>query len=166
LAWLVECRGTVIWAIFLLEFGLRLALAPDRLRFLRTNWLSVIALAAPAFRLVRGFRLLRFARAARGLREERRLSPKDLLDDGPSGARPDEQSPRQTDEANFAKQLAETLYKMNQAGAFKALVLVADPQTLGQFRDAMHKTMEASLVLTLDKDFTNHSVRDIEQALT
>lgn len=62
-------------------------------------------------------------------------------------------------------QLAETLYKMNQAGGYQALVLVADPQTLGQFRDAMHKTVGASIVLTLDKDLTNHSVRDIEQAL-
>ncbi len=100
------------------------------------------------------------------LHEERRLSPKDLMDDGPSGVRPEEQTLRQTDEATFAKQLAETLYKMNQAGAFKDLVLVADPQTLGQFRDAMHKTVEASLVFTLAKDLTNHSVRDITQALT
>ncbi len=99
------------------------------------------------------------------LREERRLSPKDLLNDGPSGSRPEEQTPRQTDEATFAKQLAETLFKMNQAGAFKELVLVADPQTLGQLRDAMHKTVEASLVLTLHKDLTNHSVREITQAL-
>ena len=72
LAWgesrLLETVGTVIWVIFLAEFGLRLALAPDRLGFLRANWLSVVALVAPAFRLPRGFRLLRVARAARGLR--------------------------------------------------------------------------------------------------
>lgn len=36
--------------------------------FLRGNWLSVIALVAPAFRLLRGLRVLRLARAARGLR--------------------------------------------------------------------------------------------------
>jgi len=100
------------------------------------------------------------------LREERRLLPKDLLHDGPSGSRPEEQTPRQTDEAIFAKQLAEALYKMNHAGRFEALVLVADPQTLGQFRDAMHKNLEASIVRTLAKDLTNHSVRDIEQAFT
>jgi voltage-gated potassium channel len=72
LAWggsrLLETIGTVIWAIFLVEFALRLWLAPDRLAFLRANWLSVIALLAPAFRLLRAFRMLRFARAARGLR--------------------------------------------------------------------------------------------------
>jgi voltage-gated potassium channel len=72
LAWgasrLLETVGTVIWVIFVAEFVLRLALAPDRLRFLRANWLSVIALVAPAFRLLRGFRVLRLARTARGLR--------------------------------------------------------------------------------------------------
>ncbi|MGK7871226.1 ion transporter [Falsiroseomonas sp. E2-1-a20] len=65
---LLETLGSVIWMIFLAEFALRLWLAPDKAVFLRTNWLSVIALVAPAFRLLRGFRLLRAARAARGLR--------------------------------------------------------------------------------------------------
>lgn len=72
LAWgtsrLLETLGTIIWLIFLGEFALRFALAPHKGSFLRANWLSVIALIAPAFRLLRGFRLLRFARAARGLR--------------------------------------------------------------------------------------------------
>ena len=63
-----EFLGTAIWVVFLLEFALRLVLAPDRLAFLRANWLTVIALAAPALRLLSGFRLLRLARAARGLR--------------------------------------------------------------------------------------------------
>jgi voltage-gated potassium channel len=65
---LLETLGIVIWVVFLLEFALRLTLAPNRLSFLRANWLSIIALMAPAFRLLRGVRLLRFARAARGLR--------------------------------------------------------------------------------------------------
>ena len=72
LAWgesrLLETVGLVIWAVFLAEFLLRLALAPDKAGFLRANWLSAIALLAPAFRLLRGFRALRLARAARGLR--------------------------------------------------------------------------------------------------
>lgn len=54
---------------------------------------------------------------------------------------------------------------MKQTGAFEALVLVADPQTLGQFRDDMHKSVEASLVFTLDKDLTNHSIPEITRAL-
>lgn len=100
------------------------------------------------------------------LREEQLLSPRNLLHDGPSGSRPEEQTPRQTDEATFAKQLAEALHEMKQTGAFEALVLVADPRTLGQFRDAMHKSVEASLVFTLDKELTNRSVAEITRALT
>jgi voltage-gated potassium channel len=68
---LLETFGTVIWIIFIAEFALRLWLAPEKLRFLKSNVLSLIALAIPAFRLFRVFRvfrLLRAARAARGLR--------------------------------------------------------------------------------------------------
>ncbi len=72
LAWgtsrLLEVFGTAIWVIFLLEFALRIALAPDKLAFLRANWLSALALLAPALRLVRVLRVLRFARLGRGLR--------------------------------------------------------------------------------------------------
>jgi len=65
---LLETLGTVIWILFLMEFALRFALAPAKLEFLRSNWLSLVALAAPALRLLRGFRVLRLARTARGLR--------------------------------------------------------------------------------------------------
>lgn len=67
-SYLLETFGTVIWIIFIGEFGLRLALAPDKLGFLRGNIVTIIALAVPAFRLVRAFRILRFARAVRSLR--------------------------------------------------------------------------------------------------
>src|SRR5687768_5011724 len=56
---LLETFGTAIWIAFIAEFALRLWLAPDRLRFLRSNWLTVIALAVPAFRLFRALRVLR-----------------------------------------------------------------------------------------------------------
>ena len=62
------------------------------------------------------------------LREERRLSPKDLAHDDPSGSRPEDQKPRQTDEATFAKQLAKTFFTMREAGDCRALVLFADPR--------------------------------------
>ena len=99
------------------------------------------------------------------LREERRLSPQSRLGEGPSGSRPEEQTPRQTDEATFAKQLTQTLHAMLQEREFDALVLVADPQTLGQLRGAMHKEVEKSLVRTLDKDLTNHTIAEIARAL-
>lgn len=68
---LLETFGTVIWIVFIAEFALRLWLAPEKLRFVRNNVLSLIALAVPAFRLFRlfrAFRVLRAARAVRGLR--------------------------------------------------------------------------------------------------
>ena len=65
---LLETFGILIWIIFLAEFGLRFALAPEKSGFLRGNVVTIIALAVPAFRLFRAFRVLRLARAARSLR--------------------------------------------------------------------------------------------------
>ena len=65
---LLETLGTVIWMIFIAEFGLRLSLAPDKWLFIRTNWLTVIALAVPALRIFRTLSVLRAARGLRGLR--------------------------------------------------------------------------------------------------
>lgn len=65
---LLETFGTAIWIVFLAEFALRLGLAPDKGGFIRANWLTVVALVAPAFRLFRALRFLRVARAARGFR--------------------------------------------------------------------------------------------------
>jgi len=95
------------------------------------------------------------------LTEERRLTPQNLASEGPSGSRPEEQTPHQTDEATFIKQLAQTLFTMKQANAFEHMVLAADPQSLGQLRDTMHKTVAASILVTLDKDLTNHRTGEI-----
>jgi voltage-gated potassium channel len=65
---LLSIFGTAIWVIFLAEFALRLLLAPDKLAFLKGNWLTVLALALPALRLFRALRVLRAARALRGVR--------------------------------------------------------------------------------------------------
>jgi voltage-gated potassium channel len=65
---LSDTLALAIWVVFIAEFLLRFALAPGKLRFLRSNWLTVIALLAPALRLFSALRFLRFARAARGLR--------------------------------------------------------------------------------------------------
>lgn len=62
---LLETIGLVIWIIFIAEFLLRFTLAPEKGPFLRSNWLTMIALVVPALRL---FRALAFLRAARGLR--------------------------------------------------------------------------------------------------
>ena len=67
----LQAIGTAIWVVFVFDFLLRLALAPPKVRYLRTNWLTVISLMLPALRVFRVLRLLRLARAAqatRGLR--------------------------------------------------------------------------------------------------
>ena len=59
---LLEIAGTIIWALFLLEFALGFLLAPRKLRYVKQNWLKALSLGAPAFRLLRIVRLLRIAR--------------------------------------------------------------------------------------------------------
>ena len=103
------------------------------------------------------------------LKEEKRITPKSLSAEsgqGPSGSRPGDQTIHQTEEATFAKQLADALYAMRHKGDYKQIVLIADPQTLGQMRECLHKEVEASMVFTLSKDYTNQSVADIQKALS
>ena len=69
-----EWLGWAIWAVFVADFLLKLALAPDRLAYARRHWLVALSLLAPALRVLRVLRvarlarLLRLGRAARGLR--------------------------------------------------------------------------------------------------
>lgn len=60
--------GTAIWLVFIGEFLLRFALAPEKRAFLQRNWLTILALIVPALRLLRGFAILRAARVLRGAR--------------------------------------------------------------------------------------------------
>ncbi|WP_150304544.1 ion transporter [Pseudomonas saliphila] len=69
--------GTAIWVVFIIDFAVKLILAPNKISYLKRNWLTAIALLLPAlriFRIVRLFRLLRVARAGRGLRLVRVVS--------------------------------------------------------------------------------------------
>jgi voltage-gated potassium channel len=68
---LLEGASTAIWAIFIIEFALRLAIAPRKWAFIKENWLSLLSLLVPALRLLRIARLarlLQMTRVARGLR--------------------------------------------------------------------------------------------------
>jgi voltage-gated potassium channel len=62
----VEPATNLIWGLFIVEFGIRLVLSTDRLRFVRTSWLTVIALIVPAFRLFRFAAVLRGRPCCRG----------------------------------------------------------------------------------------------------
>lgn len=68
---LLEAFSTTIWIIFILDFLVKLALAPRKLSYLKSNWLIAISLILPAlrtFRIVRVVRTLRTVRAVRSLR--------------------------------------------------------------------------------------------------
>lgn len=68
---LLEAIGIAIWILFILNFVLEFILAPRKITYLKTNWLTVISLILPAlriFRIARVLRVLRTARATRGLR--------------------------------------------------------------------------------------------------
>lgn len=59
----LDVAGWLIWAVFLLDFVVKLALAPKRLRFLRRHWLQLLGLLLPTLRLFSFLRLLRLGRA-------------------------------------------------------------------------------------------------------
>ena len=95
-----------------------------------------------------------------------KFNPQNLLDDGPSGHRPPESSKQETDEATFAKQLAHELYRRAHSGDFATLVLIADPQTLGQIRSSLHKEVQSRRVREIGKTLTKASIADIQKALS
>lgn len=66
-----EIIGTIIWVVFILNFAVEFVLAPHKVAYLKSNWLTAISLLIPAlriFRVFRVFRLLRLAPTGRGLR--------------------------------------------------------------------------------------------------
>ncbi len=65
---LLETLGLVIWGIFILHFALEFLLAPRKGVYLRSNWLTALALLVPALRTFRVIRVIRVFRAARGIR--------------------------------------------------------------------------------------------------
>ena len=65
---LLTTVGTVIWIVFIAEFLIRFTLAPAKAPFLKSNWLTILALLVPALRLFRALTFLRAARALRGIR--------------------------------------------------------------------------------------------------
>jgi protein required for attachment to host cells len=97
---------------------------------------------------------------------EGELKPAHLLREGPAGRRPKESPPRETHEAIFAKQLAQELFRRVQNRDFEALILVADPQTLGEIRPSLHKEVQSRLISEIAKTLTKASVADIQKALS
>ena len=99
------------------------------------------------------------------LKQEKLLEPEDLANDGPSGNRPSEQTGQANDEATFAKQLAHFLNAAALKQEFTDLVLMADPQTLGQLRPQLHNETTRRIIKEIAKTFTNAPLEDIQAAL-
>lgn len=55
----------VIWILFIVEFLIKLILAPRKLNFIRSNWITIIALIIPALRVFRIFYAIRILRSVR-----------------------------------------------------------------------------------------------------
>ncbi|MFW6122899.1 MAG: ion transporter [Thermodesulfobacteriota bacterium] len=73
----LDVAVTIIWVVFILDFGLEFILAPRKMAYLKSNWLTAVSMLIPALRLFRAFqvfRLLQLARAGRGLRLLRLVS--------------------------------------------------------------------------------------------
>lgn len=99
------------------------------------------------------------------LRQEEVMDAHDMFLQGPSGVAPPEQTAEQTDEASFAKHVARKLNHGALTNEYADLVLVADPQTLGQMRPQLHKETLERLRGEFPKTLTNARVEDIAAAL-
>lgn len=100
------------------------------------------------------------------LQQVREIGPHDLRDEGPSGHVPPEASPSYVDEATFAKQLVHWVNKAALANEFEHLMLIADPQTLGQIRPQLHAEASKRIVGELAKTLTGSPLEDIEKSIT
>ena len=94
------------------------------------------------------------------------LSPQNLDNEGPSGNRPPESSQQETDEATFAKQLAQHLYTKAHKGDFDHLVLVADPDTMGEIRPILHQAVTQKITSEVAKTLINSLTDEIERSLS
>lgn len=66
----------------------------------------------------------------------------------------------------FADEVAERLYACAHRGDFDKIVLVAQPQVLGEMRKKLHKEVEERVAAEVPKTLTNHSIDQIEKILT
>lgn len=87
-----------------------------------------------------------------------------LNDKGPS-VLPVETSEKEIEEATHAKHIATDLYHRAHKGEFTQLVLIADPQTLGQIRPNLHGEVSDKLVCEIPKTLTNSPIEDIEATI-
>ena len=99
------------------------------------------------------------------LQHSKDLEPGDLADQGPSGKQPPDVSAKESMEATFAKILANHLYGLAQSHKMDNLILVLDPETLGETRPSLHVSVTDKLMLELPKTLVNHTTDQIEKSI-
>jgi len=67
------------------------------------------------------------------------------------------------EEHRFAQRVSAALERLVRERDAPALVIVAPPRTLADLRRALHADVKARIVGEIDKDLTNHPVREIER---
>jgi len=60
---LLENLSFTIWIIFIFDFIVQFSIAPHKIKYIKSHWITVIALIVPAFRVLRGFALLKATRS-------------------------------------------------------------------------------------------------------
>ena len=68
-------------------------------------------------------------------------------------------------EDNFAASCAAWLNREVLEGRIEALVVIADPRTLGELRKQYHQKLQGVLLQDMPKDLAGHSVADIAAAV-
>lgn len=115
--------------------------------------------------------------------EASRMRQRDLETDSPVGDRaasksshstaapttPSTYEPRQGAKEHetelFARQVAEYLVKAHNEGRFEELCLVASPEFLGMLRKLVEPKLHAALRLSINRDYTHSSARELQQHL-
>ena len=64
----LEIITIVIWILFIIDFIIKLILAPSKSVYLKKSWLTLLSLIIPALRVFRIVRVFRFVRGIRGLK--------------------------------------------------------------------------------------------------
>ena len=57
--------SSIIWIIFIIDFIFKFILAPEKIKYLKKNWLTAISLIIPALRVIRIVRVIRLFRGVR-----------------------------------------------------------------------------------------------------
>ncbi len=90
----------------------------------------------------------------------------DVVNDGPAGSSPTERSTKENEEATFIKHLAHRLNTMALKNAIKGdVILIADPNSLGQIRPQLHAELVRRIVREIPKTLVKASKGDLEKAL-